>query len=100
MKEARGGGLVGGLKIDTLIHYALVFFIGMAMGAAVTFFGFEGSFSDYRKAEFKGQKLEINNYLRLLENEKLSAEEVRENLKSTLRNKVKYYNDMESNVVD
>jgi hypothetical protein len=99
MKDARGGGL-GTLKIDTLIHYALVFFIGMALGAAITFFGFEGSFTDYRKAEFKGQKLEVTNYLRLLENEKLSDAEVRENLRSTLRNKVKYYNDMEQHVVD
>jgi len=99
MKDARGAGL-GSLKIDTLIHYALVFFIGMALGAAITFFGFEGSFADYRRAEFKGQKLEVTNYLRILENEKLSDAEVRENLRSTLRNKVQYFTDMEQKVVE
>lgn len=99
MKEERGLG-ISSLKIDTLIHYALVFFIGMALGAAITFFGFEGSFSDYRKAEFKGQKLDITNYLRILENEKLTDADVRETLRSTLRNKVQYFNDMEQKVID
>ena len=91
---------MGGLKIDALIHYALVFFVGMAMGAAITFFGFEGSFSDYRKAEFNGQKLEITNHLRVLENEKMTDAEVRENLRTTLRNKVQYFNDMEQRIVE
>ena len=99
MKDGRDGGFGGGLKIDKLIHYALVFFIGVGMGAAITFFGFEGSFSDYRKAEFNGQKLEIANYLRILENDKFSDQEVRENLKTTMKNKVQYFTDMDQRVV-
>jgi|SRR3989338_1499815 len=99
MRDGRSEGMAGGFKVDTLIHYALVFFIGTAMGAAITFFGFEGSFEDYRRAEFNGQKLEIANYLRILENDKLSDAEVRETLKSTLKNKVQYFTDMEKNVV-
>lgn len=99
MKDATGGGL-GAFRIDTLIHYALVFFIGMAVGAAITYLGFEGSFSDYRRAEFNGQKLEITSYLRVIENEKMTDPEVRENLKATMRNKVQYFTDMEQKVIE
>ena len=94
----KGGGSAAGFgsfKIDTLIHYALVFFIGMAIGAAITYFGFEGSFSDYRKAEFEGQKLEIMSYQKVLQNDKMTDAEVRDNLRSMLKNKVQYFNDME-----
>ena len=47
-----------------------------------------------------GQKLEITSYLRVLENEKFTDPEVRENLRSTMRNKVQYFNDMEKNIID
>ena len=72
----------------------------MSIGAAITYLGFEGSFGDYRRAEFNGQKLEITGYLRILENDKITDPEVRENLRSTMRNKVQYFNDMESQVVE
>ena len=97
----KGGGSTGleSLKIDTLIHYALVFFVGMAIGAAITYFGFEGSFSEYRRAEFNGQKLEVTSYLKVIENEKMTDVEVRENLRSMMRNKVQYFTDMEQQVI-
>jgi hypothetical protein len=98
MKDASGG--LGAFRIDALIHYALVFFVGMAIGSAITYMGFEGSFSEYRKAEFNGQKLEVTGYLRIIENDKMTDPEVRENMKSMMRNKVQYFSDMEQKVID
>ena len=95
----RGDG-AGKLKVDVFIHAALVFFMGMAIGAAVTYFGFEGSSSAYRKAEFKGQKLDIQRYMQILEDDKMTDTEVRETLRKTIRNKVQYFNDMEQKIVD
>jgi len=95
MKRGGNPAGLGTLKIDTLIHYALVFFIGMSVGAAITYFGFEGSFTDYRKAENDGQKLEVMGYLKVLENDKMNDLEVRDNLKSMMKNKVQYFKDME-----